>query len=63
MPDLQKGVSRIKCDGSVLPFPKVERWNRYSTDPDPDFYGFSQSLSQNAGKEAALFHSLLNSAI
>ena len=49
MSDLQKGVSRIKCDGSVLPFPKVERWNRYSADPDPDFYGFSHSLPQNGG--------------
>ena len=49
MPGLQKDISRIKCDGSVLLFPKVERWNRYSADRDQDFYGLSQSIPQNGG--------------
>ena len=49
MPGLHKDISRIKCNRNVLLFPKVERWNRYYADPDPDFYGFSQSLPQNGG--------------
>ena len=49
MPGLQKDISRIKCDSSLLLFPKVERWNRYSADADPDFYAFTQSLPQNGG--------------